>query len=121
MSSFLGTELKNLPKFLEGYRKLLVTIVHTDSYVINSENFKNINEQLKNGCVLVQGYDAYGTQNPNSEHYEAFPFNYSGKTVLYSTCVVCIRNCHGVALGKGMCNEYILQCFRSEQTEMGQP
>lgn len=72
-----GTKLEKLPKFLEGYRKLLVTIVHTDPYIINSENFKNINEQLKNGCVLVQGYDAYGTQNPDSEHYEAFPFNYS--------------------------------------------
>lgn len=77
--TFLDTQLKNLPKFLEGYKKLLVTILHTDPYVINSENFKNINEQLRNGCVLVQGYDAYGTQNPDSEHYEAFPFNYSGK------------------------------------------
>lgn len=64
------------------FLQLLVTIVHTDPYIINSENFKNINEQLKNGCVLVQGYDAYGTQNSDSEHFEAFPFNYSGKIIL---------------------------------------
>lgn len=67
--------LKSLPKFFLGYGKLLVTIVHTDSYVINSENFKNLNEQLKNGCVLVQGY---GIRNPASVHYEAFPFIYPG-------------------------------------------
>lgn len=67
--------LKSLPKFFLGYGKLLVTIVHTDSYVINSENFKNLNEQLKNGCVLVQGY---GIRNPASVHYEAFPLIYPG-------------------------------------------
>ncbi|XP_055319685.1 protein FAM91A1 [Sitodiplosis mosellana] len=72
-----GTVLKSLPKFFLGYGKLLVTIVHTDSYVINSENFKNLNDQLKNGCVLVQGY---GIRNPATVHYEAFPFSYSDPT-----------------------------------------
>lgn len=67
--------LKTLPRFFLGYGKLLVTIVNTDSYVINSENYKNLNEQLKNGCVLVQGY---GIRNPAAIHYEAFPFNYTG-------------------------------------------
>lgn len=74
--NFPGTVLKSLPKIFLGYGKLLVTIVHTDSYMINSENFRNLNDQLKNGCVLVQGY---GIRNPASVHYEAFPFSYSGK------------------------------------------
>lgn len=68
--------MKSLPKFFLGYGKLLITIIHTDSYVINSENYKNLNDQLKNGCVLVQGY---GIRNPASLHYEAFPFSYTGK------------------------------------------
>lgn len=65
----IGTVLKILPKCFLGYRKLLVTIVHTDSYVINVDNFKNLNDHLKNGCVLVQGYGI------TAEHYEAFPFS----------------------------------------------
>lgn len=72
---FIGAILKSLPKLFIGYGKLLVTIVHTDSYVINTENYRNLNDQLKNGCVLVQ---AYGIRNPAAVHYEAFPFSYSG-------------------------------------------
>ncbi len=71
-----GTVLKCLPRIFLGYGKLLVTIIHTDSYVINSENYKSLNDQLKNGCVLVQGY---GIRNPAEVHYEAFPFIKSGK------------------------------------------
>lgn len=70
-----GTVLKSLPRIFLGYGKLLVTIVHTDSYVINSENYRSLNDQLKNGCVLVQGY---GIRNPADVHYEAFPFIKSG-------------------------------------------
>ncbi|KAG4067688.1 hypothetical protein HA402_005460 [Bradysia odoriphaga] len=69
-----GTVLKSLPRIFLGYGKLLVTIIHTDSYVINSENYRSLNDQLKNGCVLVQGY---GIRNPADIHYEAFPFNKS--------------------------------------------
>ncbi|KAJ6641278.1 Protein FAM91A1 [Pseudolycoriella hygida] len=67
-----GTVLKTLPRIFLGYGKLLVTIIHTDSYVINSENYRSLNDQLKNGCVLVQGY---GIRNPADVHYEAFPFS----------------------------------------------
>lgn len=73
-----GTVLKSLPRIFLGYGKLLVTIIHTDSYVINSENYRSLNDQLKNGCVLVQGY---GIRNPADIHYEAFPFNKAGKLV----------------------------------------
>lgn len=69
---FAGTILKTLPRIFLGYGKLLVTIVHTDSYVIASENYKNLNDQLKNGCLLVQGY---GIRNPAEIRYEAFPFD----------------------------------------------
>lgn len=58
-----------------GYGKLLITIVHTDSYVINSENFKSLNDQLRNGCVLVQGF---GIREPAEVRYEAFPFVKTG-------------------------------------------
>lgn len=68
--------LRSLPGIFLGYGKLLVTIVHTDSYVINSENFKNLNDQLRNGCVLVQGY---GIRNPADVHYESFPLNRDGE------------------------------------------
>lgn len=74
-----GTVLKSLPGIFLGYGKLLVTIVHTDSYVINSENFKNLNDQLKNGCALVQGY---GIRNPADVHYESFPLSREGKFCL---------------------------------------
>ncbi|XP_037940475.1 protein FAM91A1-like, partial [Teleopsis dalmanni] len=67
-----GTVLKSLPRVFLGYGKLLVNILHSDSYVINSENFRNINEQLKNGCVLIQGY---GIRKPGELRYEAFPFD----------------------------------------------
>lgn len=49
-----------------------MNILSSDSYVINSENFNNINDQLKNGCVFVQ---AYGIQTSGELHYEAFPFD----------------------------------------------
>lgn len=68
-----GTVLKTtLPRIFLGYGKLLVTIVHTDSYIISSENYKNLNEQLKNSCLLVQGY---GIRNSAEIRYEAFPFD----------------------------------------------
>lgn len=66
-----GTLLKTLPRLLLGYGKLLITIVSTDSYVIHSENYRNLNDALRNGCMLVQGY---GIRNPAVVHYEAFPF-----------------------------------------------
>lgn len=66
-----GTLLKTLPRLFLGYGKLLVTIVHTDSYVINSENFKALNDQLRQNHVLVQGY---GIRLPGDLYYEAFPF-----------------------------------------------
>ncbi|XP_065360079.1 protein FAM91A1 [Calliphora vicina] len=67
-----GTVLKTLPRIFLGYGKLLVNILHSDSYVINSENFRNLNDQLKNGCILLQGY---GIRTPGELRYEAFPFN----------------------------------------------
>uniref|UniRef100_A0A034W7H7 Protein FAM91A1 n=1 Tax=Bactrocera dorsalis TaxID=27457 RepID=A0A034W7H7_BACDO len=67
-----GTVLKTLPRIFLGYGKLLVNILHSDSYVLNSENFRNLNDQLKNGCILVQGY---GIRQPGELRYEAFPFN----------------------------------------------
>ncbi|KAH8379524.1 hypothetical protein KR009_005427 [Drosophila setifemur] len=66
-----GTVLKTLPRLFLGYGKLLVNILHSDSYVLNSESFRNVNEQLKNGCVLLQGY---GIRTPGALHYESFPF-----------------------------------------------
>ncbi|KAH8372094.1 hypothetical protein KR093_010074 [Drosophila rubida] len=66
-----GTVLKSLPRLFLGYGKLLVNILHSDSYVLNSENFRNLNEQLKNGCVLLQGY---GIRSVGQLHYESFPF-----------------------------------------------
>ncbi|XP_017137070.1 protein FAM91A1 [Drosophila miranda] len=66
-----GTVLKTLPRLFLGYGKLLVNILHSDSYVLNSESFRNLNEQLKNGCVLLQGY---GIRCPGTLHYESFPF-----------------------------------------------
>ncbi|XP_005190226.2 protein FAM91A1 [Musca domestica] len=69
-----GTVLKSLPRIFLGYGKLLVNILHSDSYVINSENFRNLNDQLKNGCILLQGY---GIRSPGELHYEAFPFTSS--------------------------------------------
>lgn len=67
-----GTILKSLPRLLLGYGKLLVNILHSDSYVLNTENFRNLNEQLKNGCVLLQGY---GIRTAGELHYESFPFH----------------------------------------------
>ncbi|XP_043647140.1 protein FAM91A1 [Drosophila teissieri] len=66
-----GTVLKSLPRLFLGYGKLLVNILHSDSYVLNSESFRNLNDQLKNGCVLLQGY---GIRTAGSLHYESFPF-----------------------------------------------
>lgn len=67
-----GTILNHLPRLFLGYGKLLVTIVHTDSYVINSENFRSLNDQLKQNHVLVQGY---GILQPGELCYEAFPYD----------------------------------------------
>ena len=69
-----GTVLKNLPRLFLGYGKLLVTIVHTDSYIINSDNFRSLNDQLRQNHVLVQGY---GIRYPGEMCYEAFPFDSS--------------------------------------------
>lgn len=66
-----GTILKILPKILLGYGKLLVTIVQSDSYVINAENFKSLNDQLRQNHILVQGY---GIRQPGELCYEAFPY-----------------------------------------------
>jgi hypothetical protein len=65
-----GTVLRNLPRLFLGYGKLLVTIVHTDSYVINSENFRSLNDQLRQNHIMVQGY---GIRSPGEIFYEAFP------------------------------------------------
>ncbi|EDV97125.1 protein FAM91A1 [Drosophila grimshawi] len=67
-----GTVLKTLPRLFLGYGKLLVNILHSDAYVLNSENFRNLNDQLKNGCVLLQGY---GIRTAGQLHYESFPFH----------------------------------------------
>uniref|UniRef100_A0A1L8DBA4 Protein FAM91A1 n=1 Tax=Nyssomyia neivai TaxID=330878 RepID=A0A1L8DBA4_9DIPT len=69
-----GTVLKSLPRIFLGYGKLLVTIVHTDSYILNTDNFLALNEQLKNGSVLIQGY---GIREPADIRYESFPFHRS--------------------------------------------
>lgn len=69
-----GSVLKSLPRIFLGYGKLLITILHTDSYVLNSENYYSLNEQLKNGCVLIQGY---GNKEAAEIKYEAFPFDHS--------------------------------------------
>ncbi|XP_055611224.1 protein FAM91A1 [Uranotaenia lowii] len=66
-----GTTLTHLPQLFLGYGKLLITIVHTESFVLNSEKFASLNEHLKNGCVLIQ---AYGIKQPAEQHYEVFPF-----------------------------------------------
>lgn len=44
--------------------------------MINSENFRNLNDQLKNGCILLQGY---GIRSPGELRYEAFPFDNQDK------------------------------------------
>ncbi|XP_062553140.1 protein FAM91A1 [Armigeres subalbatus] len=67
-----GTVLHHLPRLFLGYGKLLITIVHTESFVLNSEKFASLNEHLKNGCVLIQGY---GIKQPAEMHYEVFPFD----------------------------------------------
>ncbi|XP_068148618.1 protein FAM91A1 [Drosophila tropicalis] len=69
-----GTVLKSLPRLFLGYGKLLVNILHSDSYVLSSENFRNLNDQLKNGCILLQGY---GIRAPGQLQYESFPFSTS--------------------------------------------
>ncbi|XP_058829513.1 protein FAM91A1 [Topomyia yanbarensis] len=66
-----GAVLTHLPRLFLGYGKLLITIVHTESFVLNSEKFATLNEHLKNGCVLIQGY---GIKQPAETHYEVFPF-----------------------------------------------
>lgn len=71
-----GYQLAQLPRMFLGYGSLLVTIVNTDSYVLNTNNFKSINKQLKNSCVLLQ---AYGLRSPGELRYESFPFDESGK------------------------------------------
>uniref|UniRef100_A0A336MYF7 CSON009634 protein n=1 Tax=Culicoides sonorensis TaxID=179676 RepID=A0A336MYF7_CULSO len=71
-----GTILKSLPRIFLGYGKLLVTIPNTEPYVLNSENYNNLNVYLKNGCLLVQGY---GIREAGEVHYQAFPFDRSDK------------------------------------------
>uniref|UniRef100_A0A182FR21 Uncharacterized protein n=2 Tax=Anopheles albimanus TaxID=7167 RepID=A0A182FR21_ANOAL len=71
-----GTVLKTLPRIFLGYGKLLITIVNTDSYVLNSEKFYTLNEHLKNECLLIQGY---GRNEPAQVHYEPFPFDSSNE------------------------------------------
>ncbi|XP_055529635.1 protein FAM91A1 [Wyeomyia smithii] len=66
-----GTVLTHLPRLFLGYGKLLITIVHTESFILNSERFASLNEHLKNGCVLIQGY---GIKQAAEAHYEVFPF-----------------------------------------------
>lgn len=78
-----GSVLKNLPRLFLGYGKLLVTIIHTDSYVINSENFRSINDHLRQSHVLVQGY---GIRQPGDLCYEAFPFDVSSDKGRKSKC-----------------------------------
>lgn len=73
-----GTIMKTCPKIFLGYGKLLVTIVHSDSYVINVENFKSLNDQLKQNHILVQGY---GIRAPGELAYEAFPYEKEKKFV----------------------------------------
>lgn len=65
-----GTVLRNLPRLFLGYGKLLITIVHTDSYVINSESFRALNDQLRQNHIMVQGY---GIRQAGEVCYEAFP------------------------------------------------
>lgn len=74
-----GTFLKSLPRIFLGYGKLLVTIANTEPYVLNSENYNNLNVYLKNGCLLVQGY---GIREPAELHYQAFPFDRTDKMQL---------------------------------------
>lgn len=78
-----GSVLKHLPRLFLGYGKLLVTIVHTDSYVINSDNFRSLNDQLRQNHVLVQGY---GIRQPGELCYEAFPFDVTSDKGCKSQC-----------------------------------
>lgn len=75
-----GTVLTHLPRLFLGYGKLLITIVHTESFVLNSEKFASLNEHLKNGCVLIQGY---GIKQAADTHYEVFPFGSSGRSAIW--------------------------------------
>lgn len=68
-----GTVLRNLPRLFLGYGKLLVTIVQSDSYVINSDSFRSLNDQLRQNHILVQGY---GIRQPGEVCYEAFPIDF---------------------------------------------
>lgn len=74
-----GTFLKSLPRIFLGYGKLLVSIPNTEPYVLNSENYNNLNVHLKNACLLVQGY---GIREPAELHYQAFPFDRTDKMQL---------------------------------------
>lgn len=80
--SFLVFNESQLFSFL-GYGKLLITIVHTDSYIINAENFRSLNDQLRLNHVLVQGY---GIRQPGDLFYEAFPFEVSSPKNRKSPC-----------------------------------
>jgi hypothetical protein len=71
-----GTVIKSLPRIFLGYGKLLITVNHIDSYVINADNYKNINDQLKNGVVFVQ---AFGIKESAELKYEAFPLDNKSK------------------------------------------
>lgn len=71
-----GTILNRLPRIFLGYGKLLITIPNTEPYVLNSENYNNLNVYLKNSCILVQGY---GIRDPADIHHEPFPFDQNGK------------------------------------------
>lgn len=78
-----GTVLKNLPRLFLGFGKLLVTTIHTDSYVVNSENFRALNDQLRLNHVMVQGY---GIRQPGELYYEAFPFDSSNDKGSKTVC-----------------------------------
>ncbi|XP_055625924.1 protein FAM91A1 [Toxorhynchites rutilus septentrionalis] len=75
-----GTVLTHLPRLFLGYGKLLITIVHTESFVLNSEKFVTLNEHLRNGCVLMQGY---GIKEPAEMHYEVFPFGANERSLAW--------------------------------------
>lgn len=80
---FLGTVLKFLPRIFLGYLNLLISTSHVDSFVLRIEKFKNINEQLKHGCVLVQ---AYGIFNETPLKYIPFP------TDIGNCCIILFSN-----------------------------
>ncbi|XP_053684004.1 protein FAM91A1 [Sabethes cyaneus] len=88
-----GTVLTHLPRLFLGYGKLLITIVHTESFILNSERFASLNEHLKNGCVLIQGY---GIKQAAETHYEVFPFGDSSDRAIGWSRHSAVRRLAGV-------------------------